>query len=348
MLNQQIYDEAADWFSRMRDGEDDPAARGELMEWLRRSPEHVRAYLEIAGVWIEARHVAVDSELDLETRIARARSDNGVMDLMPQAARAVKFDSQMRRYLATAASVLLLLAAGMAGWWRYGANAYSTSVGEQRSVVLADGSTIELNSHTRVRVRFGEAQRTIELLRGEALFHVAKDAARPFVVRSGDTSVRAVGTVFDVYRKKSSAVVTVVEGTVVVESAARAQPASARPEKKSSQNTQPPRVRLSAGKQVIVAQNAVAEPKVVNVTAATAWTQRQLIFEFTPLAEAAEEFNRYNAKPLIVDGEALRAFRISAMFRSTDPRALVRYVQTLPGVVVEETDTAIHIRATTK
>jgi transmembrane sensor len=332
----------------MRDGEDDPTTRGELMDWLRRSPEHVRAYLEIAGVWIEARHVAVDSDIDLETRIERARADHGVMDFMPRSMRTAKLGSGARRYLAMAASVLILLVAGLAGWWQFGTNGYSTSVGEQRSVVLSDGSTIELNSQTRVRVHFGETQRTIDLLRGQALFHVAKDAARPFVVRSGDTSVRAVGTVFDVYRKSSSAVVTVVEGTVIVESASGTRVATHEPENVSSLRPEQPRIRLSAGKQVIVAQNAVAEPKAVNVTAATAWTQRQLIFEFTPLAEAAEEFNRYNAKPLIVEGEALRAFRISAMFRSTDPRALVRYVQTLPGVVVEETDTAIHIRATTK
>ncbi|MEJ0037805.1 MAG: hypothetical protein WDO68_17305 [Gammaproteobacteria bacterium] len=162
----------------------------------------------------------------------------------------------------------------------------------------------------------------------------------------GDTSVRAVGTVFDVYRKSSSAVVTVVEGTVIVESDAGTRLAAARRMSAHRREPGPSHLRLSAGKQVVVAQNAVVEPKSVNVTSATAWTHRQLIFEYTPLAEAAEEFNRYNTKPLLVEGEALRAFRISAMFRSTDPRALVRYVQTLPDVAVEETDTAIHIRST--
>jgi transmembrane sensor len=92
----------------------------------------------------------------------------------------------------------------------------ATETGEQRFVSLVDGSTLELNSRSRVRIRFSDRERDVDLIEGQALFHVAKDVARPFIVKSGTTLVRAVGTQFDVYRKVSGTTVTVVEGRVAV------------------------------------------------------------------------------------------------------------------------------------
>ncbi len=79
---------------------------------------------------------------------------------------------------------------------------YATGIGEQRSIVLADGSTVDLNSRSKIRIRFSSERRGVELIEGQALFKVAKDHARPFVVDSDGTRVRAVGTQFDVYRKR--------------------------------------------------------------------------------------------------------------------------------------------------
>jgi len=239
-----------------------------------------------------------------------------------------------------------MLCAALTGlWWMYSRQTYSTDLGEQRSISLADGSTVDLNSQSRVRVRFDKSLRAIELLRGEALFHVAKDSARPFIVRSADATVRAVGTVFDVYQKRGAAVVTVVEGVVVVErqpingSENSSAPDALRPEQATQ--SQPPRVRLGAGKQAIIKSGAGVEATPASAAAAIAWTQRQLIFEFTPLAEVAEQFNRYNARQLVIEGPLLREFKVSAIFRSTEPGSLVRFVQSMPGVRVTETEDKI-------
>jgi transmembrane sensor len=97
---------------------------------------------------------------------------------------------------------------------------YSTDIGERRSLTLADGSTVDLNARSSIRIEFSNAERRVELLQGQALFQVAKDKHRPFIVRTADTSVRAVGTQFDVYRKSSGTTVTVLEGVVAVYSAA--------------------------------------------------------------------------------------------------------------------------------
>jgi transmembrane sensor len=346
MRNEQIDAEASDWFVRMRDGDDDLGMRGEFMEWLRRSPEHVSAYFDIAAVWMESRSVDVDSHLELPARIAMAKADRSVVELTPPAAPGSARRFGRRAPLVLAASLALLVAGVGTLWWTFASSVYSTPLGEQRSIALRDGSTIELNADSRIRVRLDDAQRKIELLRGQALFHVAKDASRPFIVQAGGTAVRAVGTVFDVYRKHGDAVVTVVEGTVVVERGNPARDgAGRRGELPRATGTGPHThqsasgalsLRLTAGKQVVVGRQAAAEPRLVNVTAATAWTRRELVFEFTPLAEAAEEFNRYNERQLIVQGEKLRAFKISAIFRSTDPASLVRYMRNMPGVRIQE------------
>src|SRR5258705_86287 len=93
---------------------------------------------------------------------------------------------------------------------------YTTDVGEQRSLRLVDGSTVILNSRSRLHVAFTETARPLEVRQGQALFHVAKNSARPFIVRSDGTVVRAVGTQFDVNRNRSGTIVTVVEGRVAV------------------------------------------------------------------------------------------------------------------------------------
>jgi hypothetical protein len=95
-------------------------------------------------------------------------------------------------------------------------NVYATGIGEQRTVTLSDGSTVELNSQSRLRVAFHPHERDVELLEGQALFHVAHDRTRPFLVQSEGAKVRAVGTQFDVYRKSDGTVITVVEGRVAV------------------------------------------------------------------------------------------------------------------------------------
>jgi len=349
MRNRQILDEAGDWFVRMREGEDSSALRTEFMEWLRRSPEHVSAYLDIAAVWMEAKGSRVDSELEVSQRIATAKADKSVAEIASRAGQGAIGWRGRRGMLALVASVLLV--AGLAtAWWSFERFTYSTDVGELRSIALHDGSTIELNSDSRVRVRLDDRQRSIQLLHGQALFHVAKDRIRPFIVYADDTAVRAVGTVFDVYRKRGGAIVTVVEGTVVVErrhadaSTRRASEAADTPTRGSAEPTRSG-LRLTAGKQVVVDGHAAERPRIVNVATATAWTRRELVFEFTPLSEAAAEFNRYNERQLVVEGEALRNFKITAMFRSTDAGSLIRYMQAMPGVRIEESDAAVIIRS---
>jgi transmembrane sensor len=225
-LNTQIYSEASDWLIEFRSGDIDAAGRKEFYNWLHTSPEHMRAYLELAAIWNEG--IALDQSRTFDDRTLMAAihpednitsfparvtdSRSGLPDHSP-----VRGDGRGAsvRVFAIAASILVG-ALGTWYWYAYARHTYGTSVGEQRMLTLNDGSTIELDSRSRVRVRFSESERDVDLLDGQALFHVAKNSARPFVVYSASTRVRAVGTQFDVYRKPSATTVTVVEGTVAV------------------------------------------------------------------------------------------------------------------------------------
>jgi transmembrane sensor len=213
---------------------------------------------------------------------------------------------------------------------------FETATGELRSIVLDDGSTVQLNAQSRLRVRFAEHERNVELLAGQALFQVAKDKARPFIVASGEARVRAVGTQFDVYRRKGGTTVTVIEGQVTVMSN------EAAAEVHDGRGDAPPSL-LSAGEQVTVVPRVAASPKRANVAAATAWTQRHLVFESATLAEVAEEFNRYNRRPLVVEDAGLRDFHVSGVFSSADPTLLLRFLRAQPEIAIEETDTQIRV-----
>lgn len=354
-LNRQILDEAAEWFVEMEDENLTAARREAFDEWLRRSPEHVRAFLELLPVWEGAASARLNGVESAERLIAEFPALGAEVvflrdSLEPRDSPALRHPAELnegggsvrrgfRRYLAIAASLALLLV-GTLVWRQYERDMYETAIGEQRSIVLDDGSSIELNARSRVRVRFVASERRVELLEGQALFNVARDPDRPFVVISGATRVRAVGTQFDVYRKPQGTVVTVIEGRVAVTSGSDA-PASLA----SGSAPAYPTVELVPGQQVTISASAAPRPENADVAAVTAWTQHRLSFQKTPLAEVVEEFNRYNERQLRIEDEAIEAFLVSGTFSSTNPTSLLRFLRTQPGIEIVETDDTIRIVA---
>ena len=408
-LNEQIYSEAADWLIEFRSGDVDATARKALYDWLCTSPEHMRAYLELAAIWSEGSRLDTTHRFEDEEVFRLASSDSNVISLTDlswkdslqpstdvrsqpittepyaeaQAAGSpltLTRPAQRTRYLAIAACALVAIL----GAWLYSArNTYSTGIGEQRSLALADGSTVDLDANSKVRVRFTANRRTIELVEGQALFHVAKDPARVFVVQSNDTKVRAVGTVFDVYRRVDATTVTVIEGRVAVLAAAsqadqisgtalppNEESTSDRGPQRGARNKKTPQAipdttsihsgdaepsrrngfdgnaqefLLGAGEQAILTAQATVKPKEPDIAAATAWTQRRLIFQSARLAEVALEFNRYNTRQLVIKDKGLEDFHITGVFASTNPDMLLRFLASRPGIIVTAKDNEIFI-----
>jgi transmembrane sensor len=369
-LNTQIYAEACEWFIECRAGDLDDAARAEFDRWLRKSPEHQGAYLEIAAIWNEGPTLDPSNRWALDTLIDQAAEDpdNVVpLDRTPRATstrpttiapRQVNQDShdrvraetsapgkgeRYRRRLFVFAASILLVTTVLAAYLLFSRGVYGTTLGEQRSLALADGSTVQLDSLSRVRVRYSEHERAVDLLQGQALFHVVKDAARPFVVYSGETRVRAVGTQFDVYRKAGGTVVTVVEGRVAILGSPESTASGASGTDGIKTGERPQTTILAAGEQITVTSKAARKTPHPDLAGATAWTQRQLIFDSASLTEVADEFNRYNERKLVLDPSALGNLHVSGVFSSTDPASLIRFLRDRPGLRVIETPTEIRV-----
>jgi transmembrane sensor len=212
---------------------------------------------------------------------------------------------------------------------------FETDLGEQRSVVLQDGSVVTLNTSSSIAVDLRPDRRVIHLKRGEALFQVAHDRARPFDVIVGSTQVRALGTEFDVDRRDSRTTVTVVEGRVRVSTQAATTPRAGDATPGSAATAAPDRT-LAAAERVVIAGNVLGTPeRVANVVPVTAWTQRRLVFERRALGDVAEEFNRYNHQRIRVYGTELRQQEVTGLFQANDPESFVAFLAGIPQVRVE-------------
>jgi transmembrane sensor len=333
-LPTQILEQAAEWLVEMDRGDVDRPTRQQFDEWLRRSPEHVRAYLELLPIWEQGAQPRSSSQVNPESLIAEVMgAQSNVVPLNKRAGLPELTPGNTRKtspvWISVAASVLFITVIGILGAWLYiERNTYSTGIGEQRSVALADGSVVQLNTRSRIRIRYSEHHRDIDLLEGQALFEVAHDSQRPFVVDGGNASIRAVGTQFDVYRRQTGTTVTVVEGRVTI-----------LPE--ADRNSSPE--QLAAGEQATITQSSVDSSAAADVAAAIAWTQRRLMFQKTTLAEVVREFNRYNERPLRIADPRIQEFLVSGTFSSTDPSPLLRFLREQPGMRVVETQDEVRI-----
>jgi len=303
--------------------------------------EHLRAYLEISEIWDDAPLVDRERTGSREELVAKAKDGAEVVSLgesftrhpTPGPPRSLR--TRFAEYRLATAAAVGVVACGVAaflGYQHYRAPLYSTGIGEQRLVTLADGSRVELNSRTQLSVHFTDTERDVELLEGQALFNVAKDPQRPFIVRSRNLAVRAVGTEFDVDRKKDTTTVTVLEGRVAVRFG-------------SAEVSAPAPIMVAAGEQVTGTVHARSPLRAsrANVVAATAWTHGTLVFEGSTLADVVEEFNRHNERLIVLADPTLGNMQISGVYASTDPEILLRFLREQPHVRVDETPARIVI-----
>jgi transmembrane sensor len=373
-MNHEIHTEASDWLMEFRGGRPDRDTRERFERWLCTSPEHVRAYLEQSAVWETIHSQPAAEPAELEALIERARQAfpanvvplGASAEAVPLTPRSAEPRSRwFRRAWPALAATVLLAIAGVMLYLQSPQNVYSTGRGEQRSILLTDGSTIDLNGRSSVRVRFDGVGRHVDLIEGQALFRVAKDARRPFIVAANGTRVRAVGTQFDINQRRHLLVVTVVEGTVAVsgsgatggvDSAAPSQAQSVPvPSAKSHRVivAQSGEILLDAGEQLTLTPAVTLAPRVnpqpapqsVDVENATAWTHRRLVFDTTPLEDVAAEFNRNSDRPIVVESRGLEDFHVSGAFSSTDVGSFLRFLRAQNGIeVIEEPDRIVITR----
>lgn len=337
-------EQASEWLFKLQEG--DAQVHASFFAWLRQSPRHVEEFLFATATWQALNRFGNDQPLKVEALLAEAAQQmadgTNVVQLQSTAvvASANAVRARPRRRLWVAAAGVCALAVGLALTVMLGGGqTYATDKGEQRIIRLADGSVVHLNTDSRLKVRYSETGRDLQLLNGEALFTVHHDRTRPFRVHSNGTLIQAVGTQFNVYRRASGTRVSVLEGTVKI---------TAEPSSKLSLTTEPATaaqpLMLSAGGQADAgAAGQLQVQAAPDIARAMAWQDLRVIFKSERLEDAVTEVNRYSSRPFRVEGE-LKDMRISAIFDANDPEALLRFLQAFEGVDVETRRNEVIIR----
>ena len=292
--------QAEAWMARLMAPDCTPADRAAFEDWLAQSPRHIEAWLEVERV---------------QALSAQLQSD----EMVRAAARAVRRAPAIsaRRAWIPAAAAAMLVVAVAAIWWRYEPEStvvpqhYATAMGEQSEVTLADGTVVLLDTGTQLTAMFDPRERLVELAKGRAQFVVGHDEQRPFRVKAGPSTVRDIGTTFQVAHRDGAVDVGLLEGRVDVSA-------------KGDRNI----ATLSPGEQVRVDANGRIGPKApLDVTSARAWPQGDLVFRERRLDELLIEMNRYSKQQVRLADPALGGLVVSGVFHAGDQDALVAVLE---------------------
>lgn len=329
----ELEETAADWIARRNGGGLSADEQARLNAWLAADPRHAQAFDEMESSW---------TMLNEPRRIGRA---DVVWTEMETSARRRKVYAFATAGLAAAAA--LMLAFLPLYHLRPAAAIAVPSVAVRPDLrTLPDGSTVELNVGAEIALVFTPEKRGVRLLRGEALFAVAKDATRPFVVTAGAVEVRAVGTEFTVRHESRHINVLVTEGRVAVERIEAATPSgAAAPVKVES-------VYLEVGRQAVVPTDffeaAPLQIKAVSadeLAAALAWRDKRIEFTDTPLADAVTLFNRQNRIQLSITHQSLVRRLITGVFWADDPEGFVRLLEKGFNIKAERSGDVIRLES---
>lgn len=310
--------EAAAWFARLRADDVSERERVQFQRWLADDDGHRVAYERLEALWSNLGAHAGRPEIGKALRESDTLRKGFARAQSPRRWRAPA-------WLAVAASLVVVVAGGWFAWRAQQAEVrtYVTGVGEQRKLVLEDGSRITMDTDTRLSASFSAKSRRLVLEKGRAFFHVAKNAGRPFLVTTQGGVVRAVGTQFSVYEHDSTVEVTLVEGRVEVT------PEDGGPH--ASPTT------MNAGQRLLMGK-AYATPVLesVNTGTAVAWLSGKLVFDDTPLPAAIAQFNRYSTSSIVIGDAAVAQLHISGVFRDDNSRTFVDALRGSYGISVKE------------
>ena len=323
--------QAAEWVVKHDEGLT-AAEQDSFFQWLAEDPRHGVAYAEHRQAWQE-------SDLLAEWRPEHSEEPNpDLLATRPIRGKLLKLWGGVGAALAACIAIALFLDLG--GSDRSGVNRgldnahFIAAAYEYR--VLSDGTELDLNAGSEIRVAYTEGRRLVELLSGEVYFKVAKNPRRPFVVRVDGTEVRALGTAFNVKFQPNELEVVVTEGRVRWQRSLDDSAKSKEPgEEVSFQN------ELVSGQRSFI---SLDEPKAMPLVEAIAeeqidsiltWRHELLDFESTRLIEAVEEFNRRNRVQLVIADPELNDKTIVATVRSDNVERFVLLLDLALGVEVD-------------
>ena len=318
-LNQHsINKRASEYVVRLYSGELTAKEESEILAWCDAKAAHQAAFDDALLVWESSAHIAphIGWRQKLEKRFYRMR--------------------YLAASIVVASFCFLLITHHNAPDQSIDnselANNYSTAIGEVSNVGLSDGSTITLNTDTRINIKFSEAHRELWLEQGEAFFDIAKDRSRPFLIHTANKTVRVVGTKFNIKLSQAGFNIAVEEGIVAIEE--KAEPNTDKPAKDDTQ------VLLEAGAVASFNDTSalIAKQSVDSVVKAQSWRTGYLRFDEERLEKVITSFNRYRSKKIVISQE-IADLRISGVFKLSDGDAILTALEaTLPVEIKKENE----------
>ncbi len=321
---------AAHWAVRMDADNVTDEERRAFEAWHDRSPENAAAYGRALAAMCIFDDAQDDQHLDALRRAAlRYQPERSLFAAKALAAGIVLAIIGITTLLAFGGSADLFKQAPVASLYEKGVADYVTRRGEKLDVTLPDGSAVTLNTETDLDVVFDGRHRTVEVLRGQAFFNVAKDPLRPFIVVAGGKQIVAVGTAFDVRIDKERVEVLLVEGRVVVENVQQAGSAAPPAELAAAA------IHLSPGETLVATDKDIVHRAAPEAQRLLKWRDGLIEFDNTSLAEAVAEFNRYSAQTIRIEDSRLAQLRISGVFRTNSQRKFLEAVTSVHPIEVE-------------
>lgn len=317
-LAQSVSDQAAEWFIRLRDRDLTTADRRKFVRWLKQAPSHIAEFMRLCQLYGRVKRAKVPALLPEEL-------GSNVIPLMlreavpaEEAPRSGLFGPR-KILLAAAACCLVLI--GLITNLALTSNRIETQISEWRKVQLADGSRLSVGSNTLLQVDFSDGLRRVHLQHGEAMFDVAKDPARPFIVEAEGVLARAVGTRFGVDSREGKVRVTVAEGTVAVVRGGQAAALEHDVDLRVA-------ISLQRDEQLEIPVNAPVIPPKEKVDSNTilAWASGQFILQQETVGEAAHEFNQRNRLQLVIEDPAAADLHLYGIFDAGDPEGFAKLI----------------------
>lgn len=287
-----LSEQAAAWFLRMQEGDCNDAERQKFETWLAANVAHRSEYQQYVQLWHN-----LDQVGSVTTPSRRRKTRTGIV------------------------LAVLFVILGTVQWAASREEIITTALGQRQHIVLADGTAVDMNTATVLRVAMSGYTRKVTLEQGEALFNVAHSALRPFEVHAGNGILRDIGTLFNVTRENEKTTVAVLEGEVQVK---LDDPASAAA------------VTLHGGEQLSYSARDRSAISAVDAKAATAWREGRMIFHETPLAEVINQINRYHSRQIVLTDARLSDLKVSGEFNTADREGLIRALKILFPLSSEE------------
>ncbi|SFK22930.1 FecR family protein [Nitrosomonas aestuarii] len=292
-----LTEQAAAWFLRIQQSDHNNAEQKTFEAWLAQSEAHRAEYQQYVRLW---------QNLDQLER-----------------------KPQKKRHSTIVGIILIMVMFSALHWLVHYEEVIITAIGEREQINLADGTTIDINTNTKLRLALFGLTRKVTIEHGEALFKIGNERLRTFEVYAGNGTIRDIGTEFNVNLEKDKTTVAVLEGAVEI----------------SLDDLLFPSAIIQSGQQLSYSKHGLSDTLRADTGTVAAWRKNRLVFRDTPLSEVVQQINRYHIRPVRLVDTQLNTLRVSGEFNATDRDGLVRALKTLFPLQSSELDdmTVLHV-----